>query len=174
MKRSVSAVIVGFSLFATAWASEEAPATAAAPAPEAPAVAPAAPAAPAAVVATPAEREETTTLVGSLDVRDKGGGNIIRVFVDRASGKRMVLPSNPRQLPAGFVWGNYAGDVEVNVILLYREKDGKAQTIVKRILGLKDLTPAPVVAPAEPEITPAPVVEVAPTSEPAPETTVAP
>lgn len=166
MKSRLSVVIVSLTLLGSAWASEEAPAVAEA-APAAPVIeAATGPAAPAVVAA---DREETVDLVGTIDSRDKGGDHVIRVFVDSTTGKRMVLPSHPRQLPTDFTWGTYSGQVTIKAVMLYRVKDGKAQTIIKRLLALSEVAPAapaavpaPAETPAAPEATPAPEAVPAP------------
>lgn len=136
----------------------------------APAAAEAAPAevvAPAAPVAAPpavADKEEVAVLVGRLDSKTGGGGDTIRVLTDKATGKRYVLPSHAKQLPADFVWGEYPGDISVKALLWTRVRDGKTQVIVKRILELTPVAPA-----AEPAATPAPeAAEATPAPEVAP------
>ncbi len=159
MKIEIVAAMIGMTLATAAWATDEVPATA----PVTPDVAPAAPVvAPVAAPVVNAEREETKDLQGSIEVRDKGAGDVIRVFIDKESGKRMVMPSNVRQLPNGFVWGQYNGEVALKAVLLFREKDGKPQIIIKRILALTDIQPAPAAT------EPAPVAEPVASEEKAP------
>ena len=116
-------------------------------------------AAPAPAVAQHAE--ETVVLTGRIESRTGAGGDAIRLLIEKTTGKRWVLPSHPKQLPANFTWGAYPGEVSIKALLLTREKNGKTQVVVKRILELNATAPAAEPAPAAA----APAPEVAPKPE---------
>ena len=125
MKSCARAVLVSLSLWAAAsLAGEPVPTTA------------------------PVHQDETRDLVGTLEVRTPNGKEPVRVLHERGTGKRLVLPSLPKQLPAGFVWGTFTGEVAVKAVVMNRERDGKTQLVVKRILAITD-------PPAAAESTPA-------------------
>jgi len=95
-----------------------------------------------------AESEETVTMTGVIERQDKGNGNIVRVFIDNATKKRTVMPSLPRQLPESVNLDSFSGEVTITALIWHRERDGKKQAIMKRIMEIKGTGQAP----AEPPV----------------------